>query len=146
MKLRVSVTCDDISHGQAIDCARCPVARALNRLLVIPVFICQSGFSLIDKTLWYGGITLYYGETPEAAHDFIAAFDGAASGNKNAETWRLKPFQFEVEIPQKFVKRTVVIDQRIADFGNQMSDRELAELRSEYGRIVGYQVKRLEYA
>lgn len=84
----------DINEGIAMNCRRCPVARAINRVLLngITCVTSQSRTSLISES----DTLLSQYLTPIEAKRFMTAFD---CGH------HLEPFSFVLDIPEHFVKR-----------------------------------------
>lgn len=80
--VKITVTQADIDNGVDHSCSRCPVVLALARVFnVRQVDVNVSSRWLVDGVGW--------GETPDAACDFIRDFD-----NKRP----VKPFEFFVDV------------------------------------------------
>lgn len=93
MPTTINVTRKDIADGVRSDCQKCPISKAINRVLnsgfKAEVFLFETEFydaneNKIDAVL-----------NPDPAREFIVRFD-----NKD----KLKPFSFEMEIPSEYLK------------------------------------------
>jgi hypothetical protein len=96
----ISVTQDDIEHGERGDCRGCPIARAVNRMLATGYFARVRD----EISIWTeGGGRFVRGlDLPDAAREFIALFD---SNNGDPDDTPVKPFTFEIpDIPAEYLK------------------------------------------
>lgn len=92
MKVRISVTADDITRGRADDCMHCPVALAIGRALLpgVHVAVGPEAMSL--------GPAQVRVRLPWAAQNFIFRFDGGQP---------VQPFEFGLDVPDEFVPAEV---------------------------------------
>lgn len=92
--ITVNVTDDDIIHGETGLCKTCPVARAINRLLVDGV---ESAVAGPYFRIWRTDdcMPLYRIELPDSVHRWIRSFDRRELS---------QPFSFEIDIPVQFIK------------------------------------------
>lgn len=97
-KLKVSVTQEDIDHGQAGG-RKCPVALALTRATGRNVGVALSYFGFYEVEIKAFGPAI---PLPEEVTKFIHAFDETRmpSRIKPETTEGLKPFEFEVDLPE----------------------------------------------
>lgn len=107
--MRIDVTREDIEQGRANNCRLCPVAKAVGRVLEVPVLV-QNRFVQVffkGKILTHDYTTLL----PREAREFVRLFDGAgawAAEEENREleepelsaAWRtqFEPFTFDLEV------------------------------------------------
>lgn len=94
MKLVINVTQEDIEKGERGECARCPVARALQRATGDPIADVIPGE--------HRGLSARFHATsvtpakrhplPDAVVDWIGKYDGAVGDEP------VKPFTFELEV------------------------------------------------
>lgn len=94
----IKVIQEDINKGEIRDCNKCPIARALNRILNFSAFADIKGEviyirpTVIDQE-W--APALQYFKTPEIALDFINNFDCNIT---------VYPFEFELNIDPVYLK------------------------------------------
>lgn len=93
MRLRVSVTAEDIRLGKRNDCDRCPAARALRRAGITRGWV---GNYWIGETV--GGLGMSLCDSPIKVRKFIRAFD--SFGRK-----KVKPFSFTINVPREAVRK-----------------------------------------
>lgn len=97
MKVLIRVTQDDIKQGTKGSCTGCPIALAIGRILN-PNYYVTVGRSSI---MLYAVIRFFCEwrmEPPKEVSDFIVAFD---------KRQVVEPFEFEVDIPEEYLKRTL---------------------------------------
>ena len=82
-RIEVSVTADDIKHGEINNCYRCPIARALQR--------CGFERPIVDGVQICLGVGMAEIDTPAEANEFIKRFDDGLP---------VQPFEFALEIPR----------------------------------------------
>lgn len=90
----IEVTQEDIDHGVRGECRLCPIARALQRATGNP-FATMGAWNCWPEN---NGTAFQTGgpiPCPDAAYDFIQAFDGKGAS-------KVRPFSFEIpyEKPQ----------------------------------------------
>jgi hypothetical protein len=83
--MKFNVTAEDIAHGQAKDCANCPVARCMSRTL---------GYTILvgDDKAWPKNFGKNVRLPPHVV-EFIARYDCDQ---------QVQPFEFEIEIPEEW--------------------------------------------
>ena len=97
MKLTVNVTANDIKHGKRISGRSCPVARACRRLNYFhnnyPNFAVGTWRIFLNRVMTRDDFI----ELPKEAVKFIEWFDAFDSDSKLEK--KIKPFKFEIEVP-----------------------------------------------
>jgi hypothetical protein len=94
MATQISVTLDDIQHGERKSCTNCPVARAIGPFLPPGVEI-QVGPIYLDF-YWKNGSTRI--QTPSIAEKFIVDFD---------QGYAVKPISFMLDLDPVFAAMEV---------------------------------------
>lgn len=103
--MKISVTRKHINDGVPKNTELCAIALAVNELLNEDVILAVTGQELVFKPIVTQGgqrISLLYPVgvwIPDFVSEFIARFDDS---NVNFE--ELKPFEFEADIPARFLK------------------------------------------
>jgi hypothetical protein len=91
MKVKISVTADDIARGVRGLCDSCPIALAMKRLLPDSDIDVENEFVSINQR----DVSL-----PAEARDFVGAFD--LSDEEFEECWPVPgPFEFDLDIPDE---------------------------------------------
>ena len=96
MIFTIKVTQDDIDDGIACDSYNCPIAEAINRLLLPNIYanvFYSVGFFHNEENL------LIDSSLPQEAKKFARAFDDYED---------CKPFEFELDIPENLVLTRVI--------------------------------------
>jgi hypothetical protein len=90
-QITISVLPLDIKRGKKTHCNKCPVARAIKRHLKrgAATEVCYTSFYLN----WGEEVEMYL--LPQKAMNFIRGFD---------DKRKVKPFKFQVNIDEKFLK------------------------------------------
>lgn len=97
MQLTVTVTKEHIRAGEPGGCCTCPVALALEHAT-------GTTWSVANMEIWPQGAPLACSiSLPVRARAFIQAFD---------QGYHVRPFSFELDIPDAFVARPTLIQSR----------------------------------
>lgn len=100
MWVKVEVTADDIKRGAKGSCVRCPVARAISRLLDNKLFAevgCWT-VAVIDRS---SGKDLLERDLPKKVGKFIVAYDAY---NYYRAMDIVKPFSFVLNLPASVLR------------------------------------------
>jgi len=107
MKVRVQITKSDIKKGFTIDCECCPNELAVNRLLRGQLYSFTGTIEQsIDKPDGFGvaSTRVFSIQNPKKLMAWIRAFDKVSCGDRSG----IKPFRYTLDIPQQFLKPSVV--------------------------------------
>lgn len=101
--IRLEITADDIAKGSPFNACLCPVARAINRVLMSYLFsaVC-SRVSLYSHYI-NAGRTVFYclpNPLPDIVYKFINDFDRDKS---------VQPFSFDIFIRKDFLKPSILL-------------------------------------
>jgi hypothetical protein len=94
--IQVSVTQEDIEHGDRRCRGTCPVARALDRWLLPPgALVDYKGGAIESGTSYYSWTRYYFFALPDTAASFMKTFDVGG---------RVEPFSFMITLPSELLK------------------------------------------
>jgi hypothetical protein len=94
MATQISVTLDDIQHGERKSCTNCPVARAIGRHL--PEWVTLEAGALSLDFYWPNSSIRI--QTPSIAEKFIVDFD---------QGYKVKPISFMLDLDPVFAAMEV---------------------------------------